>query len=240
MFASSDGETPPTPASQVEPAEYECLPASSSHLDVITFCVDPSAVPEGAVAGGMAAAGTGGKKGVVGTITLLAGGRSAMVWFGWGDLVPSSSDGDGAATSQTEDASSTARVVGSGVPQSMGPVLLSYPRAAAGGAGAEPATTQLVGGDSEEDMVVGHQMAARLAQKVGMPVYVCCSIHSTPAPSSGGGAGGGMGMVGAGMMESEAPTGFGGSLGQKAAALAEREVGRILLQRNRNIEGGGK
>ena len=234
MLASSDGDTPPTPApSQVEPAEYEALPASSSHLDVISFCIDPSAVSEGEDVGVMQAAG-GSKKGVVGTITLLADGRSAMVWFGWGDLVPSSSsDGDAAAASDAGDASSTAKVVGSGVPPSMGPILLSYPSASSA-AGAEPATTQLMGGESEEDMVVGHQMAARLARKVGMPVYVCSSIHSTPAPSSGGG-GGGMGMVGAGMMESEAPTGFGGSLGQKAAALAEREVGRILLERKRNL-----
>ena len=234
MLASSDGDTPPTPApSQVEPAEYEALPASSSHLDVISFCIDPSAVSEGEDVGVMQAAG-GSKKGVVGTITLLADGRSAMVWFGWGDLVPSSSsDGDAAAASDAGDASSTAKVVGSGVPPSMGPILLSYPSTSSA-AGAEPATTQLMGGESEEDMVVGHQMAARLARKVGMPVYVCSSIHSTPAPSSGGG-GGGMGMVGAGMMESEAPTGFGGSLGQKAAALAEREVGRILLERKRNL-----
>ena len=235
MLASSDGDTPPTPVpSQVEPAEYEALPASSSHLDVISFCVDPSAVSEGEDVGGTSMQAAGGKQGVVGTITFLADGRSAMVWFGWGDLVPSSSsDGDAAAASEAGDASSTAKVVGSGVPPSMGPILLSYPSASSA-AGAEPATTQLMGGESEEDMVVGHQMAARLARKVGMPVYVCSSIHSTPAPSSGGG-GGGMGMVGAGMMESEAPTGFGGSLGQKAAALAEREVGRILLERKRNL-----
>ena len=229
MFASSDGETPPAPApSQVEPAEYSALPFSSSHLNVISFCVDPSAVSEGEDVGGtsMQAAG-GSKKGVVGTITLLADGRSAMVWFGWGDLVPSSSSGGDAAASEAGDASSSVKVVGSGAPPSMGPILLSYPPT---GRSAEPATTQLMGGESEEDMVVGHQMAARLARKVGMPVYVCSSIHSTPAPSSGGGGGSGVGM-----MESEAPTGFGGSLGQKAAALAEREVGRILLERKRNL-----
>ena len=229
MFAS-DSETP-TPASQVEPAEYEALPASSSNLDVLTFCVDPSAVSEGEEMGAMSSGGTGSKKGVVGTITLLAGGKSAMVWFGWGDLVPSSGEG-GDATSAKADSedTSTSKLVGRGVPPAMGPILLSYPSAASGG---EPATTQLMGGESEEDMVVGHQMSARLAQKVGMPVYVCCSIHSTPAPSAGEG---GMGMVGAGMMESEAPTGFGGSLGQKAAALAEREVGRILLERKRSMK----
>ena len=233
MFAS-DSETP-TPASQVEPAEYEALPASSSNLDVLTFCVDPSAVSDGEDTGSggggvMSAGGTGSTKGVVGTITLLAGGKSAMVWFGWGDLVPSSGEGDDAAAKDEKEDTPTSKVVGSGVPPAMGPILLSYPSTASGG---EPATTQLMGGESEEDMVVGHQMSARLAQKVGMPVYVCCSIHSTPAPSA---AGGGMGMVGAGMMESEAPTGFGGSLGQKAAALAEREVGRILLERNSRME----
>ena len=228
MFAS-DSETP-TPASQVEPAEYEALPASSCNLDVVTFCVDPSAVSEGEEMGVISSGGTGSKKGVVGTITLLAGGKSAMVWFGWGDLVPSSGEG-GDAASNGKDNNSTSKLVGSGVPPAMGPILLSYPSNTSGG---EPATTQLMGGESEEDMVVGHQMSARLAQKVGMPVYVCCSIHSTPAPSAGGG--GGMGMVGAGMMESEAPTGFGGSLGQKAAALAEREVGRILLERKRSAD----
>ena len=227
MFAS-DSETP-TPASQVEPAEYEALPASSCNLDVVTFCVDPSAVSEGEEMGVISSGGTGSKKGVVGTITLLAGGKSAMVWFGWGDLVPSSGEG-GDAVSNKKDDTSTSKLVGSGVPPAMGPILLSYPSTASGG---EPATTQLMGGESEEDMVVGHQMSARLAQKVGMPVYVCCSIHSTPDPSAGGG---GMGMVGAGMMESEAPTGFGGSLGQKAAALAEREVGRILMERKRSVD----
>ena len=225
MFAS-DSETP-TPASQVEPAKYEALPASSSNLDVLTFCVDPSAVSDGEEMGAMSSGGTGSKKGVVGTITLLAGGKSAMVWFGWGDLVPSSGEGGDAAGAKADsNDTSTSKLVGSGVPPAMGPILLSYPSTASGG---EPATTQLMGGESEEDMVVGHQMSARLAQKVGMPIYVCCSIHSTPAPSAGEG---GMGMV----MESEAPTGFGGSLGQKAAALAEREVARILLERKRSME----
>ena len=251
MFDESSSSA--TPPSQVEPAEYVALPPStSSSLDIVSFCVDPSSVSDdyyGADGGGDgvgvrgsdAGVGNGMKRrGVVGTITFLADGRSAMVWFGWGDVIPSS---DGTVPSSDSD---KIKAVGSGVPPSMGPMVLSMPRTSyqhsTGGmrnastlsaTGDEPATTQLIGGESEEDMVVGHQMAARLAKKFDMPIYVCCSIHSAPAPSTTSGGGGAEDVR---MMDGGDAPGFGGSLGQKAAAMAEREVGRILLERRQMNE----
>lgn len=245
MFDESSSSTP---ASQVEPAEYEALPPSTaSSLDVVSFCIDPSAVSEeycGGDAGGNGAGlvgGSGGtsmnrRRGVVGTVTFFADGKSAMIWFGWGGLIRSDGAEESASSNKDRD---TAKVVGSGVPPSMGPMVLSMPRTsyqhstASGSASSavdELATTQLIGGESEEDMVVGQQMAARLGKKAGMPIYVCCSIHSSPALAAGeGGGGGGGGNMN--MMEGGEAPGFGGSLGQRAAALAEREVGRILLER---------
>mmetsp|Transcript_14040 Transcript_14040/g.30494 ORF Transcript_14040/g.30494 Transcript_14040/m.30494 type:complete len:239 (+) Transcript_14040:220-936(+) len=235
MFDESSSSTP---ASQVEPAEYEALPPSTaSSLDVVSFCIDPSAVSEeycGGDAGGNGAGLAGGsgtgvnrRRGVVGTVTFLADGKSAMIWLGWGGLMLSDGAEESASSNKDRD---TAKVVGGGVPPSMGPMALSMPRAtyqhstASGSASSavdELATTQLIGGESEEDMVVGQQMAARLGKKAGMPVYVCCSVHGAS------GAGGGN----RNMMEGGEAPGFGGSLGQRAAALAELEVGRILLER---------
>jgi len=60
------------------------------------------------------------------------------------------------------------------------------------------------------------QMASRLSKKVGWPIFVSCSLGLVEGGKSGGGEfdGGGSGVV-----------------SHRAAALVEKEVGRILLER---------
>ena len=202
------------PMSRVQPAATELQPAPSSAaegpppaLDVVPFCVCLS------TAGPSSSSKV---QGVVGTVALLASGSQASVWFGWGDLVPA----EGAAATPSAAAPyDRQRVVGRGIPPSAGPLVLAMPRIYGAGSGA-PSATQLLGGASEEDAVVGHQMATRLSGRTGIPVYVSCSLHSSP-PTAAGPAGTGPGPGG------DVP-GFGGSLSQRAAALAEKEVGKIL------------
>mmetsp|Transcript_39787 Transcript_39787/g.81210 ORF Transcript_39787/g.81210 Transcript_39787/m.81210 type:complete len:205 (-) Transcript_39787:32-646(-) len=153
---------------------------------------------------------SGGSMGVVGTVTFV--GKSAMVWFGWGD------------TDQRplveRDAKSSLKL-GNGLPV-MGCMSMSTPRSNYSGAmhDGDPPSTQLVGGPSEEDMVLGMQMSTRLAKRTGWPVFVSCGLNAAS----------GEGMEGMG-------AGTGGMLGQKMAALAEREAGRIILRRRKMVEG---
>ena len=118
----------------------------------------------------------------------------------------------------------------------MGSLALSMPPISRNG---RPATldgvptTQLLGGSSEEDMILGHQISARLAKRVGWPIFVSCSFSGWGGDSGDGVAGGAMGggQEGADVMTSPAlSAGYDDSLQQHAAALAEREVSRILLQ----------
>jgi len=94
-------------------------------------------------------------------------------------------------------------------------------------------TTQLLGGSSDEDMQLGHQISARLAKRVGWPVFVSCSFNGWGGDSSwggGGGSAGGGGQEGGGDMASPAlSAGYDDGMSRRAAALAEREVSRILL-----------
>lgn len=90
----------------------------------------------------------------------------------------------------------------------MGSLALAMPPAARGGRA--PATTLLVG-DGEEDALRGHQIAVRLAALSGWPVFVACAL---------GGAGGTGGASAAG---------YDDATQRHAAALAEREVARVLL-----------
>jgi hypothetical protein len=97
-------------------------------------------------------------------------------------------------------------------------------------------TTQLLGGSSEEDMILGHHISARLAKRIGCPVFLSCSLSgwggdSGGSVAAGGGGGGGGGQGVASDMSSPAlSAGYDDSLQQHAAALAEREVSRILLR----------
>ena len=87
----------------------------------------------------------------------------------------------------------------------------------------EVPTSQLLGGSSEEDIILGFQISARLAKRVAWPVFVSCSI------SGWGGDGGGAAGGGGGMASPALDAGFDDDSQRHAAALAEREVSRIIL-----------
>ena len=92
-------------------------------------------------------------------------------------------------------------------------------------------TSQLIGGSSEEDIILGHQISARLAKRVGWPIFVSCSFSGWGGDSGGGAvAAGGQQNAASNVMTSPAlSAGYDDSMQQHAAALAEREVSRILL-----------
>mmetsp|Transcript_1781 Transcript_1781/g.2562 ORF Transcript_1781/g.2562 Transcript_1781/m.2562 type:complete len:142 (-) Transcript_1781:694-1119(-) len=83
----------------------------------------------------------------------------------------------------------------------------------------ESPTSQLVGGECEEDMILGLQMANRLSQKVGWPVYVSCSLGSN-----------------IGHIESFGHDATNSSLAQYATALSEKTVMKILMEKKMQIE----
>jgi hypothetical protein len=120
----------------------------------------------------------------------------------------------------------------------MGPLALSMPPVIQNGRPSSlvgVSTTQLLGGSSEEDMILGHHISARLAKRIGCPVFLSCSLSGWGGDSGGsvaaGGGGGGGGQGVASDMSSPAlSAGYDDSLQQHAAALAEREVSRILLR----------
>jgi hypothetical protein len=136
--------------------------------------------------------------GVVGTITLLN--KSAMVWFGWGRLLPSAGG----------DSSITAR----GVP-TMGQVAVGMPRTQYSGAFSdshESSCSQLIGGN-DDDCLQGTAMAARLSQKIGYPIIVSGGLSSQTE------------MM-ASLLSGVDPA----TAAQRAAALTEKEVARILQE----------
>ncbi|KAL7549890.1 hypothetical protein ACHAWF_013140 [Thalassiosira exigua] len=186
-------------------------PACDSNVKVIPFCV-PLPSSSSLEAGDQQAA-VDPDFGVVGTVTLR--GPSAVVWFGWGAL----EEGEGSDAAVAEDEHGRVSV-GTGKPP-MGPLALSMPPSIRGGrpVADEVPTSQLLGGLSEEDMILGQQISARLAKRVGWPVFVSCSL---------GGWGGG--PAGSGAPDAAASARFDDSATQRAAALAEREVSRILLR----------
>ena len=107
-------------------------------------------------------------------------------------------------------------------------------------------SSQLLGGSSEEDMILGHQISARLAKRIGWPIFVSCSFSGWGGDSfsssfgnsagQGGGSGGGGGQEGGNVIDSPAlSAGYDDSMQQHAAALAEREVGRILMSEKSEI-----
>lgn len=98
----------------------------------------------------------------------------------------------------------------------MGPVVVGMPRTKYQGAfsdGREGTCSSLVGGDSCDDQVLTSQMASRLSQRVGLPIFVSGDLSSNYHVVLG----------------DELLSGLDPSLvAQRAAALAEREVGRLL------------
>ena len=100
----------------------------------------------------------------------------------------------------------------------------------------EAPTTQLLGGSSEEDMIMGHQISARLAKRVGWPIFVSCSFSGLGGDSIGGSAAAAGGQEDASNVMAS-PALSGGIDPQHAAALAEKEVSRILLDEKSKITG---
>ena len=143
--------------------------------------------------------------GVVGQITFLK--NCVMIWIGWGKL---ELEGNNSASSSC------------GTP-AMGPMCVSMPRTNYQGMGSnESAISQLIGGLNEEEVILGNHMAARLSKKIGRPVFVSSSLGDM------GSLGSTTNMDGDGL----AGNAFGdvGSLAVHASALAEKAVGRILLE----------
>ena len=94
----------------------------------------------------------------------------------------------------------------------MGQLVVAMPRIKYKGAFAdacEASSSQLVGGDSEDQMLAA-QMATRLSAKLGYPIFVSCQLYDATQQEW---------MVG---LEKSTVT-------QRAAAVAERKV-RLLLQ----------
>lgn len=79
-------------------------------------------------------------------------------------------------------------------------------------------STQLLGGSSEEDIILGQQVSARLAKKIGWPIFVSCSFNEVGDEGS---------AFGLGMDISPA----------MAVAMAEKEVARILTREKERIAG---
>ena len=85
-------------------------------------------------------------------------------------------------------------------------------------------TTQLLGGSSEEDMILGQQISTRIAKRVGWPIFVSCSFSGREGNSSGGIEG----------QEGDILSSDDDSMRQYSATLAEKEVARILLTEKEN------
>jgi hypothetical protein len=138
--------------------------------------------------------------GVVGTITVLN--KSAVIWYGWGRVVP--------AATTTDKSSLSAN----GVPV-MGQVVMAMPRTKYSGAfsdSQESSCTQLVGG-IDNDCLNANAMASRLSQKVGYPIVVTGGLSSESE-----------------IMQSLLAGVDHATAAQRATATAEREIGRILLE----------
>jgi hypothetical protein len=139
-----------------------------------------------------------GNAGVVGSIILLK--NAAMIWIGWGMV-----------DTRLHQLDSELTVQGKGVPHRMGPMVVAFPRVQyQGTATGEASTSQLIGGESNEDVVLSQTMAMRLTHSLGYPVYVSCSLCSSHQNQSW--------MAG---LDAASVT-------QTAAALAEKRVRALL------------
>ena len=93
----------------------------------------------------------------------------------------------------------------------MGSVVVGFPRTQYKGSGSgEPACSQLLGGDSE-DQILGWQMAGRLSQQLGYPIFVSCALFAADPPEW---------MAG---LDKAVIT-------QRGAAMAERKVRQLLKE----------
>jgi hypothetical protein len=143
--------------------------------------------------------------GIVGIITIRS--SSAVIWFGWGAIE---------AVGEQDVVNNCS--VGNGRPP-MGSLALSMPPY--NSRQNEVSSTQLLGGMSEDDMILGHQISARLAKRIGWPIFVSCSF--------GGWAGDSGGSVEGGAAIPVSSAGYDDSTQRHAIGLAEREISRILM-----------
>jgi len=143
--------------------------------------------------------------GVVGTITILR--TSIMVWIGW------------SANSMDEDEKGMISSIGSVTEIKrrdksnnpiMGPLAIAMPRTTYN-KNPQQATSQLIGGDSEEDQMLGHQISCRLSKKLNCPVLVSCSLSIS------------RNVIGGAFVADE-------FIAHRAAAFAEKEIGRLVLK----------
>jgi len=147
--------------------------------------------------------------GIVGMITIRS--SSAVIWFGWGAI---EAVGEEDVVNNVNNGS-----VGNGRPP-MGSLALSMPPYISSRHDGV-SSTQLLGGMSEDDMILGHQISARLAKRIGWPIFVSCSF--------GGWAGDSGGSVEGGAAIPVSSAGYDDSTQRHAVVLAEREISRILL-----------
>ena len=162
-----------------------------------------------------------------------------MVWLGWGGIEKTTCDGDDnyddgggvvttTTTTKNEDGVFSI-VVGNGRPP-MGPLALSMlPRNVQGVVATAVSSTQLLGGLSGDDMILGHQVSARLARRVSWPI-----LWGGDRGAEGGGGGG---VVALSSMSPAASAGYDEISQCRAAALAEREASRILLREKERLSG---
>lgn len=95
----------------------------------------------------------------------------------------------------------------------MGSLVVSMPRTRYAGAFAvETAVSKLIGSDFEESEMAARRMASRLSQKLGVAVFVACSFEGQAQSA----------------LASELDAVELAILQQRAAALAEKEVYRLL------------
>jgi hypothetical protein len=142
---------------------------------------------------------------VVGTITVMDR-CSAIVWMGWGSASQSDSP------SEPKERALVSLCA-------MGPTVMAMPRIKFSGMPPnESPCTQLIGGENEDDQIIGWQMACRLSHKLGWPIVVSCSLASTDMRREG------LGMA----TEDGLIIGEGGAQSHRAAALGEKEVIRLL------------
>jgi len=163
---------------------------------------------------------------VVGTITVMKR-SSVFLWIGWGDQEHNQSP---------SSTSNSSRPLASLPP--MGPLVVSMPRfkyigmssSSSSSTNGESPCSQLIGGENEDDQMIGWQMASRLSKKFGWPVLVACSLACT---------GTGTGTMGEGSATIVASDAVSGDISinaaalqaHRAAALGEKEIGRILTDK---------
>lgn len=191
---------------------------------------------------------------VVGTITLLP--NAIMVWIGWGRQdhhEPPQPQRQRQEEEESDGALKTSKNIGTGMPV-MGPLVVAMPQRHYKGAfgtssramrsefSSSSPCSQLIGGDQELEVMLGNSMAMRLAQKVGKPVYVSCSLSShavvgNTAPSSTtctATTSGDNGMTINSIMTQHGSLDVDmekSALVTHAAALAEQKIARLVLER---------